>query len=364
MSETNVALERLHNFSAGPGALPAEVMEEARDELPVYGDLGSSVMEISHRSPTYTAINESAKERMKALLGMGDDWHVMFLQGGASMQFYQVPLNFLHAGGSADYVNTGSWSTKAIKEAKRCGSVNVVATSEDANFNYIPEQSAWRTDPNAAYLHFTSNNTIFGTQFAEDPTADVPLVCDVSSDFLSRPISVNRYGLLYAGAQKNIGPAGVTAVMIREDFLQTKNIDLPTMLDYGTHVNKLFNTPPVFAVYIVEKVLRWIEKNGGLEGMVARNGEKAATLYGAIDATDFYTGTAQGGSRSKMNVTFRLPSEDLEARFIEEAKGEGLLALKGHRSTGGIRASTYNACTLESVEALVDFMRRFEAQNG
>ena len=364
MHETTVALERLHNFSAGPGALPAEVMGEVRDELPVYGDLGSSVMEISHRSPTYTAINESAKERMKALLGMGDDWHVMFLQGGASMQFYQVPLNFLPAGGAADYVNTGSWSTKAIKEAKRCGNVNVVATSEDANFNYIPEQSAWQTDPNAAYLHFTSNNTIFGTQFAEDPTADVPLVCDISSDFLSRPVSVDRYGLLYAGAQKNIGPAGVTAVMIREDFLQTKNTDLPTMLDYGTHTGKPFNTPPVFAVYIVEKVLRWIEKNGGLEGMVDRNGEKAATLYGAIDATDFYTGTAQVGSRSKMNVTFRLPSEDLEARFVEEAKGEGLLALKGYRSVGGIRASTYNACTLESVEALVDFMRRFEAKNG
>ena len=238
------------------------------------------------------------------------------------------------------------------------------ASSEDANFNYIPEQSGWQTDPNAAYLHFTSNNTIFGTQFAEEPTADVPLVCDVSSDFLSRPIAVDRYGLLYAGAQKNIGPAGVTAVMVREDFLQTKNADLSTMLDYGTHVGKLFNTPPVFAVYIVEKVLRWIETRGGLEGMVARNAEKAAMLYGAIDSTDFYNGTARVGSRSKMNVTYRLPSEELETRFITEAKGEGLLALKGHRSVGGIRASIYNACSLESVEALVDFMRRFEAQYG
>lgn len=356
--------QRLHNFSAGPGSLPAEVMEEVANELPVFGDLGSSIMEISHRSPAYTEINESAVARLKGLLGMSDDWHVMFLQGGASMQFYQVALNFLPEGGSADYVNTGAWSTKAIKEAKRCGSVNVAATSEDANFNYIPKQSGWNVDPNAAYLHFTSNNTIFGTQFQDEPTSDVPLVCDVSSDFLSRPISLDRYGLLYAGAQKNIGPAGATAVMIREDFLQTKNPNLPTMLDYGTHVSKLFNTPPVFAVYIIEKVLRWIETNGGLAGMVARNDEKANALYGAIDATEFYNGTAQVDSRSKMNVTFRLPSEELEARFIADAKEEGLLALKGHRSAGGVRASIYNACTIDSVHALTDFMARFEAANG
>ncbi len=364
MSEPAVLTERLHNFSAGPGALPTEVMEEVRDELPVFGDLGSSIMEISHRSAAYTAINESAMTRMKSLLGMGDEWHVMFLQGGASMQFYQVPLNFLPPGGSADYINTGSWSSKAIKEAKRCGRVNVAASSEDADFTFIPKQETWNVDPNSAYLHFTSNNTIFGTEFADEPTVDVPLVCDVSSDFLSRPISIDRYGLMYAGAQKNIGPAGVTAVMIREDFLENKNSDLPAMLDYRTHVGALFNTPPVFAVYIVEKVLRWIERNGGLTGMEVRNSEKAATLYNAIDATDFYKGTAQVDSRSKMNVTYRLPSEDLDAKFVAEAKSEGLLALKGYRSVGGIRASIYNACSLESVEALVDFMRRFEAANG
>lgn len=364
MSASAVATERLHNFSAGPGALPTEVMEEVRDELPVYRDLGSSIMEISHRSAAYTEINESAMARLKGLLGMSDEWHVMFLQGGASLQFYQVPLNFIPAGGAADYINTGSWSSKAVKEAKRCGHVNVVASSEESSFTFIPEESTWNTDPNAAYLHFTSNNTIYGTEFAEEPTADVPLVCDVSSDFLSRPISIDRYGLLYAGAQKNIGPAGATAVMIRDDFFQTRNADLPTMLDYGTHVDKLFNTPPVFAVYIIEKVLRWIERNGGLKGMAARNSEKATTLYSAIDATDFYRGTAEVGSRSKMNVTYRLPDEELEARFVAEAKGEGLLALKGYRSVGGIRASIYNACSLESVEALVDFMRRFETKYG
>ncbi len=361
---TAVATERLHNFSAGPGALPTEVLEEVRDELPVFGDLGSSIMEISHRSAAYTAINESATERLKALLGMGDDWHVMFLQGGASMQFYQVPLNFLSADRSADYINTGSWSSKAIKEAKRLGTVNVAASSEGADFTFIPKQDTWDVDPNSAYLHFTSNNTIYGTEFSEEPTVDVPLVCDVSSDFLSRPISIGRYGLLYAGAQKNIGPAGVTAVMIRRDFLERQNPGIPTMLDYRTHVDTLFNTPPVFAVYIVEKVLRWIEREGGVEGMAARNEEKAAALYAAIDATGFYTGTAEVGSRSKMNVTYRLPSEELDAKFISEAKSEGLLALKGYRSVGGIRASIYNACSLESVEALVDFMQRFETANG
>lgn len=364
VTSSAVSTQRLHNFSAGPGSLPAEVMQEVAEELPVYKDLGSSIMEISHRSAAYTEINESAVTRMKSLLGMGDEWHVVFLQGGASMQFYQVPLNFLPEDQSADYINTGAWSKKAIKEAQRCGRVNVAASSEEANFNYIPSQDSWNVDPNAAYLHFTSNNTIFGTQFADEPTVDVPLVCDVSSDFLSRPISVDRYGLLYAGAQKNIGPAGATAVMIREDFLQRRPSDLPTMLDFGTHTAKLFNTPPVFAVYIIEKVLRWIEDKGGLEGMVARNNEKAEALYAAIDATGFYRGTAEKDSRSKMNVTFRLPDEELEARFVSEAKSEGLLALKGHRSVGGIRASIYNACTMESVQALIDFMQQFEEKNG
>jgi phosphoserine aminotransferase len=361
---TLTASGRLHNFSAGPGALPTEVLEEVRDELLVYDGAGASIMEISHRSKEFDAVWESAVARMKGLLGLGADWHVLFLQGGASMQFYQVPLNFLREGASADYLNTGEWARKAIKEAKRVGRVNVAASSEADQFAYIPEPATWQCDPDAAYLHFTSNNTIFGTQFHEEPEASVPLVCDASSDFLSRPITTDRYGLIYAGAQKNIGPAGATAVLVREEFLQTKKDDLPTMLDYRTHVGTMFNTPPVFAVYIIEKVLRWIEAHGGLAGMTVRNDRKAQTLYDAIDATDFYTGTAQPGSRSKMNVTFRLPSEALDAQFVKEAKGEGLVALKGYRTVGGIRASLYNAVGQASVEALVDFMRRFEAANG
>jgi phosphoserine aminotransferase len=356
---------RLHNFSAGPGALPTEVMEEVAAELPVYPGLGASIMEVSHRGREFDAIWNRAVERMRRLLGLGEEWHVLFLQGGASMQFYQVPLNFLRADASADYLNTGAWSKKAIKEAKRCGGVNVAASSEADLFTYIPEPSSWNLDPEAAYLHYTSNNTIFGTQYHFEPEAGVPLVCDASSDFLSHPIEVDRYGLIYAGAQKNIGPAGATAVLVREDFLQTKKEDLPTMLDYRVHAGgEMFNTPPVFAVYIVEKVLRWIEDNGGLEGMTRRNDEKAAALYGAIDATGFYRGTAREDSRSKMNVTYRLPSEELEERFVKEAKGEGLMGLKGHRSVGGIRASTYNAVGMESVQVLIDFMRAFEQRNG
>ncbi|HLT46474.1 MAG TPA: 3-phosphoserine/phosphohydroxythreonine transaminase [Rubricoccaceae bacterium] len=360
---------RLHNFSAGPGALPEEVIEEVRAELPVYDDVGASIMEISHRSPAYDAVHNGAVERMKRLLGLGDGWHVLFLQGGASLQFYQAPLNFLPEGGKADYLVTGSWSKKALKEAKivaasRGATVNVAASSEDAQFSYIPEPGTWQLDPDAAFLHFTSNNTIYGTQFQDEPEVDVPLVCDASSDFLSRPIAVERYGLIYAGAQKNIGPAGTTAVLVREDFLQRRVEGLPTLLDYRTHVGTLYHTPAVFAVYIVEKVLKWIEANGGLAGMTARNDRKAETLYGAIDATDFYTGTARPDSRSKMNVTFRLPSEELEAKFVKEAKEEGLLALKGYRTVGGIRASIYNAVSQASVDALVDFMRRFEAANG
>ena len=361
--------QRQHNFSAGPGALPTEVLEEVRAELPVYPGVGASIMEISHRSPAYSEIHERAGARMKALLGMGDDWHAVFLQGGASMQFHQVPLNFLPEGGSADYLDTGAWSAKAIEEARIVGAgrdagPKVAASSADADYTYIPESGDWDLDPEAAYLHFTSNNTIYGTQYQTEPEAEVPLVCDASSDFLSRPLDVSRYGLIYAGAQKNIGPAGATAVLIHDDFLQRRLPGLPTMLDYGTHTAKLFNTPPVFAIYLIDKVLGWIEANGGLEGMVERNRDKAATLYGALDASDFYRPTVREDSRSQMNVTFRLPSEELEARFIEQAKGEGLLALKGHRSVGGVRASIYNAVSPESVDALVDFMRRFEAANG
>ena len=355
---------RKHNFSAGPGALPEEVLLEVKNELPVYDDIGASVMEISHRSATYTDIAESARSRLRALLGLGEEWHILFLQGGASLQFYQAPLNFLPPGGTADYLDTGSWASKALKEARRVGDARCAASSKDRNYAYIPEPSSWELTSGAAYLHFTSNNTIYGTQFREEPEVDVPLVCDASSDFLSRPIDLERYGLIYAGAQKNIGPAGVTVVLVRDALLQRANPDLPTMLAYRTHVEKLFNTPPVFAVYVVEKVLRWLEGQGGVAGIEQINAEKARRLYARIDANDFYRGTADPGSRSQMNVCFRLADESLEAAFVQEAAREGLLALKGHRSVGGIRASIYNACSMASVEALVSFMDHFERVNG
>lgn len=356
--------QRKYNFSAGPGTLPESVLLEVKNELPVYQNIGSSVIEISHRSPEYTAIAASARDLLRKLLGLGEEWHILFLQGGASLQFYQTALNFLPSDGSADYINTGSWSKKAIKEAKMIGGVNVAASSEDRNFSYIPAPETWSLDENAAYLHYTSNNTIFGTQFADEPVASVPLICDASSDFLSRPLALDRYGLIYAGAQKNIGPAGTTVVLVRDDFLQTRTQPLPTMLDYGTHTAKLFNTPPVFAVYMVEKVLRWLDGLGGIPAIHKINEAKATKLYGRIDASDFYQGTAAVDSRSQMNVCFRIANADLEGTFIQEAKANGLLALKGHRSVGGIRASIYNACPPEAVDALVSFMDAFEAKHG
>lgn len=360
---------RLHNFSAGPGTLPLAVIEEVRAELPVYEDVGASIMEISHRSPAYDAVDQAAKQHLRDLLGLGNEWHVLFLQGGASMQFHQVPLNFLPDGGSADYLDTGEWARKALKEAQIVGqgrnaTARAAASSADENYSYIPDPASWDLDDGAAYLHYTSNNTIFGTQIAAEPEAAVPLVCDASSDFLSRPLSLERYGLIYAGAQKNIGPAGVAAVLVKDDFLQTRHGGLGTMLDYGTHAAKMFNTPPAFAVYIVEKVLRWLKGQGGIAGIQERNDRKAKALYGAIDATDFYRGTARADSRSKMNVTYRIADESLEPMFIEEAKREGLVALKGHRSVGGLRASIYNACEPESVDALVQFMQEFERTRG
>jgi phosphoserine aminotransferase len=361
---TSADKRRKHNFSAGPGTLPLSVIEEVRDELPFYRDVGSSIMEISHRSPAYDGVIESATRILKKLLGAGDDWHVLFLQGGASMQFFQVPYNFLPAQGKADYLVTGSWASKAHKEAERLGDAKAAASSKDRNYAYIPRPESWQIRDDAAYLHYTSNNTIFGTQFSEEPDVSLPLVCDASSDFLSRPMSIDRYGLVYAGAQKNLGPAGVTVVMLRDDFLQQRNSDLATMLDYGTHVGTLFNTPPVYAVYIVEKVLRWIEGHGDLNDMQRRNEQKASRLYERIDRTDFYHGTADVDSRSRMNVTFRLADESLEKRFITEAASNDLLALKGHRSVGGVRASIYNACEPESVDALIDFMDEFERENG
>lgn len=345
--------------------MPLDVMLEVKDEIPTYGETGATVMEISHRSPAYKAINASAEALLKKLLGLGDDWHVMFLQGGASMQFLQVPYNFLDQGQTAGYLNTGAWSKKAIKEAKAFGNVHLVCSSEADQFTYIPASETWDVPNEAQYVHFTSNNTIFGTEFHFTPdVSGLPLVCDASSNFLSRPIDVDAYSLIYAGAQKNVGPAGATVVLVRDAFLQTRKSGVPTMLDYGTHVGDLYNTPPVFAVYIIEKVLRWLDGLGGLGEMEKLNVSKAGRLYAALDATDFYRPTAKPDSRSRMNVTFRLADEALEPKFIAEAKAEGLTDLKGHRSVGGIRASIYNACPQESVDALIAFMQEFERKNG
>ena len=352
---------RVHNFSAGPAALPESVLASVQSEFMEFRDAGASVVEISHRSKQYAAVAESARSALRQLLGLSEKWHILFLQGGASLQFYQVPLNFLRPNSSADYVNTGAWATKAIQEAERVGSISVAASSKDRNFAEIPEQSQWNCSEQAVYTHITSNNTIHGTQYHWTPEINNPLVCDASSDFLNGPIDVDKYGLIYAGAQKNIGPAGATVVLLHDDFLGQRNENVPTLLDYGTHTAKLFHTPPVFAVYVIEKVLAWIVEGGGLDAMRTRNKAKAAVLYERIDKTNFYKGTARQQDRSLMNVTFRLGEEALEANFISAATEAGLVGLKGHRSVGGIRASIYNACTLDSVQALVSFMDHFEA---
>lgn len=354
-------MTRAHNFSAGPAALPLSVLETAKNEFSNYAGSGSSIIELSHRGKEYIAVDAQAQERLKEVLGLGDDFEIFFLQGGASTQFMMVPFNFLDKESAADYILTGTWSKKAIKEAKHFGTANVAFTSEDSNFSRVPTHADLKLDPNAKYVHFTSNNTIFGTQFRVEPeTNGVPLVCDASSDFLSRPLDIKKYGLIYAGAQKNAGPAGLTIVIIRKDFLAGgKKEGIPTIVNYNTHVATMFNTPPVFGVYMFNLVLGWILDNGGLAAMEKRNADKANLLYNEIDKDNFYTGTTEIASRSHMNVTFRLATEELEKQFVKEAEVRNLSGLKGHRSVGGIRASIYNACEPESVQALVDFMQDF-----
>ncbi len=358
---------RIYNFNAGPATLPLPVLEEIKEEFLNYKGCGMSVTEISHRSKWFDDIINDAVERTKRLLGLGDDFYVLFIQGGASLQFCMIPMNLALDGKPVDYINTGTWSTKAIKEAQIQGKdVRVIASSEDKNFSYIPRD--YKVDADASYLHFTSNNTIKGTQWAEFPEAgDVPLVCDMSSDIMSRPFDAKPFGLIYGGAQKNIGPAGAAMVILRKDMLERVPGGLPTMLKYSTFAekNSLFNTPPCFVIYVISLVLKWLEETiGGLEKMEQINREKAALLYNLIDQSDFYRGTADKDSRSLMNVTFRLPNEDLEARFVAEALDNGLGGLKGHRSVGGCRASIYNASTLNAVKALRDFMVEFERKNG
>src|SRR5919206_3146346 len=359
--------ERIFNFSAGPAVLPVPVLEKAREEMLSLPGVGMSVMEISHRSKAFDAIHQSAKAGLKEILGIPEGYHILFLQGGASLQFSMVPQNFLGGGGSADYILTGSWGKKAIKEAKKFGATSVAADMADSGYNRVPAQDELKLDSNAAYVHVTSNETIEGVEWKHEPeVGDVPLVCDASSDICSRAIDVGKYALIYAGAQKNLGPSGVTVVIIREDFLAKGREGLATMLDYRTHAENgsLYNTPNTWGIYILNLVCEWVKEQGGLEGMYQKNVEKAQKIYDAIDATDFYRGHASADARSIMNVTFRLPSEELEKKFAAEATAAGLDGLKGHRSVGGIRASIYNAFPRAGVEALVSFMKDFERRNG
>jgi len=359
--------ERIFNFSAGPAVLPVPVLEEAQRDMVSMPGVGMSVMEISHRSKTFDEIIGRAEASLRELLGIPNNYQILFLQGGASLQFSMAPMNLLPADGSADYVITGSWGKKALKEAKKAGGVNVAATMADGGFTRVPSRDEMSLDPQAAYVHITSNETIEGVEWKREPAVgNVPLVADASSDILSRPIDVDKYGLIYAGAQKNMGPSGVTVVVLRDDLLQQIPEGLPSMLDYRTHVeNKsLYNTPNTWGIYILGLVCKWVQAQGGVAGMERVNEEKARLLYDVIDATDFYRGHADMDCRSTMNVTFRLPAEELEKKFVAEATAQGLDGLKGHRSVGGIRASIYNAFPRAGVEALVSFMKDFERRNG
>ena len=359
--------ERIYNFSAGPAVLPVPVLERARRDMLSLPGVGMSVMEISHRSKTFDEIIRGAERGLRELMGIPEGYRVLFLQGGASLQFSMIPMNFLAEGRMADYILTGSWGKKAIKEAKKVGRTNVAADMADSRYTRVPDQGELRLNPDAAYVHFTTNETIEGVEFKQEPeVGDVPLVADASSNICSKPIDVSRYALIYAGAQKNLGPSGVTVVILREDLLERTPAGLHTMLDYRTHAenDSLYNTPNTWGVYILNLVCDWMKAQGGLAGIARQNEEKARLIYDAVDATDFYRGHAAREARSNMNVTFRLPSEELEKRFAQEATAAGLDGLKGHRSVGGIRASIYNAFPREGCEALVEFMREFERRNG
>jgi phosphoserine aminotransferase len=358
---------RIFNFNAGPAALPLPVLEEIQSGFLDFNGSGMSITEVSHRSKWFDDVINDTVARFRRLLQLDARYHILFLQGGASLQFCMAPMNLLPDDGSADYVDTGTWSTKAIKEARVLGkTVNVAASSEDKNYSYIPRSLS--LDGQAAYVHITTNNTIKGTQWQSFPaTGDIPLVADMSSDIMSRPFDAAPFGLIYAGAQKNIGPAGVCLVVIRDDMLARVPDTLPSMLKYTTFTakNSMFNTPPCFAIYTIQLVLKWLEETvGGLAAMDALNRKKAALLYDLLDGSGYYHGTAEADSRSLMNVTFRLPSEELEQRFVAEALDSGMGGLKGHRSVGGCRASIYNAVPLQAVETLAQFMEEFARRNG
>lgn len=356
--------KRVYNFNPGPAVLPLEVLQEVQADLLDYQGTGMSVLEMSHRSKSFEAIIEEAEADIKELLELGNDYRVLFLQGGASTQFAMIPLNFLAPGRTADYILTGSWSEKALKEAKLLGETHIAASTADGSYKRIPQAEEIQLSPAPAYVHITSNNTIFGTQWADFPSfGSTPLIADMSSDILSRPFDASKFALIYAGAQKNLGPAGVTVVIIRQDMMEKVPASIPTMLRYSTHAdnNSLYNTPPCFSIYIVSRVLRWLKAQGGLAGIQRRNKEKAALIYDTIDGSNgFYQGHADKSSRSLMNVTFRLPSEELEKAFVTESTKAGLIGLKGHRWVGGLRASIYNAMSLEGCQALKQFMLEFQ----
>ncbi len=357
--------ERVCNFGPGPATLPLEVLEQTAADIVDFQNSGIGLLEISHRSPEFQGVINSAEALLRELMQIPDNYKVLFLQGGASSQFFMVPMNLLNGGRKATYLNTGTWAKKAIAEARLFGAIDVAFSSEAEQFNRVPADSEYQVDPDSEYLYFVSNNTIYGTQFQSFPGTNTMLVSDMSSDILSRPVDVSRFGLIFAGAQKNLGPAGVTIVIIREDLLDRCPDAIPTMLKYRTHADKgsMYNTPPCAAVYVVDKVLQWVKDLGGIEVMQKRNEEKSAIVYGVIDSGDYYRGHAEHGSRSHMNVAFNLPTPELEAKFISEAAAIGLTGLKGHRSIGGCRASIYNAFELEGVNKLAAFMERFVADN-
>jgi len=358
--------ERIYNFSPGPATLPYEVLTQAARDVVNYNNKGIGLIELSHRSKEFMAITEEAESLLRELLAIPDNYKVLFLQGGASTQFAMVPMNLLQSGKTAVYLNTGTWAKKAIKEAKLFGNVDVAYSSEDTTFDHVPADGDYEIRPDSEYLYFVSNNTIYGTQFHSFPRTDAMLICDMSSDILSRRIDVSRFGLIFAGAQKNMGPAGCAVVIIRDDLLDRTPDNVPTMFRYKTHADKgsMFNTPPCFAIYVIGLVLKWLKNLGGLAAIEKINREKAELLYSAIDKNDFYRGHARTPSRSLMNVTFTLPSPELEKQFIAEAVALGFDGLKGHRSVGGCRASIYNAFPKEGVEKLVQFMATFAEQHG
>ena len=357
---------KIYNFAAGPAMLPKAVMEKAQAEFTNYQNSGSGLMELSHRGKLFEPVLARAEANVRELLNVSDDYAVLFIQGGASMQFAMLAMNFLN-GGVADYVDTGVWSSKALKEAKMFGSVNVVASSKETKYDHIPAESEWKRTADAAYLHITSNNTIAGTRFTKlpKPTPGVPMLSDMSSDIMSRPFDINDFGMVYAGAQKNLGPSGMALVILRKDLAaRTDDSKVPTMLRYSTYIenDSMFNTPPTFAIYMLALVTDWVREQGGLAAMEKINEEKAAYLYDFLDNSSFYKSPVAKADRSIMNVVFRTPSEELDAAFVKEAKENGLTELKGHR-LGGCRASIYNAMPIEGVKALVEFMKKFELAN-